>query len=68
MLRGKTTVIYGMGGAIDGARAAVTALVNPVALGRGRPLFPALGDRLALRLLKTRAFSSGVVGLRYEKA
>ena len=38
--------------------------VNPVVLGRGRPLFP--GDlELDLRLAETRAFGNGVVLLRY---
>ncbi|WP_106400301.1 dihydrofolate reductase family protein [Actinocorallia populi] len=38
--------------------------VNPVVLGRGRPLFP--GDvELDLRLVETRTFGNGVVLLRY---
>jgi dihydrofolate reductase len=40
--------------------------VHPVVLGRGRPLFPTLGHEVALRLVETRAFTSGVVLLRYE--
>ena len=40
--------------------------VNPVILGVGTPFFPALGDRIGLRLLETRRFGSGVVYLRYE--
>ena len=42
--------------------------VQPVILGAGRPFFPALEDRIGLRLLETRTFGSGVVYLRYEVA
>ena len=41
-------------------------VVHPVILGAGSPLFPALQDRIGLRLLETRTFESGVVSLRYE--
>ena len=40
--------------------------VHPVILGAGTPLFPALEDRIGLKLLETRTFGSGVVYLRYE--
>ena len=40
--------------------------VHPVILGAGTPFFPALVDRIGLKLLETRTFSSGVVYLRYE--
>jgi len=40
--------------------------VHPVILGAGTPFFPALEDRVALRLLETRTFGSGVVYVRYE--
>ena len=40
--------------------------VHPVILGAGRPFFPALEDRIRLRLLETRTFGSGAVYLRYE--
>jgi dihydrofolate reductase len=42
--------------------------VNPVVLGAGTPFFPPLEDRVALKLLETRTFGSGVVMLRYEAA
>src|SRR6266511_1034267 len=35
--------------------------VHPVILGAGTPLFPALDDRIGLKLLETRTFGSGVV-------
>ncbi len=41
-------------------------VVHPVILGAGTPLFPAIKDRIGLRLLETRTFGSGVVYLRYE--
>jgi dihydrofolate reductase len=40
-------------------------VVHPVILGGGTPLFPPLRERIALRLLDTRTFGSGVVCLRY---
>jgi dihydrofolate reductase len=43
-------------------------LVHPVILGSGTPLLPPLGARVALRLVETRAFDSGVVYLGYRPA
>ncbi len=40
--------------------------INPVVLGAGMPFFPALVDRIGLKLLETWTFGSGVVYLRYE--
>jgi dihydrofolate reductase len=40
--------------------------VLPVILGTGTPFFPALDDRIGLRLVESRTFGSGVVYLRYE--
>lgn len=40
--------------------------VHPIALGKGKPLFEDLEERLALRLMKTNTFRSGVVQLIYE--
>jgi dihydrofolate reductase len=42
--------------------------VHPVILGGGTPFFPALENRIGLKLLETRTFGSGVVYLRYETA
>jgi dihydrofolate reductase len=39
--------------------------VHPVVVGAGTPFFPALEDRIGLKLLETRTFPSGVVYLRY---
>lgn len=40
--------------------------IHPVALGRGKPLFENLEDRVRLRLIKASTFKSGVVQLIYE--
>jgi dihydrofolate reductase len=42
--------------------------VHPIALGRGKPLFEDLKERLELTLLKTNIFKSGVVQLIYKPA
>jgi dihydrofolate reductase len=41
-------------------------MVNPVVLGRGKPLFEDVREPLALRLLRTRTFRNGNVLLSYE--
>ena len=40
--------------------------VHPIALGKGKPLFEDLKERLSLKLIKTNTFKSGVVQLIYE--
>ena len=40
-------------------------VVHPVVLGSGTRFFPALADKIDLRLVETRTFGSGVVYLRY---
>ena len=40
--------------------------INPVLLGQGIPLFNDVKDRVALKLLASNVFSSGVVCLHYE--
>jgi dihydrofolate reductase len=40
--------------------------VHPVVLGGGKPLFKDLDERHKLKLLKTKAFNSGVVELHYQ--
>ena len=71
---GMDMVIFGSGsivstfaqlGLIDEYR----IIVNPVVLGRGKPLFKDIRDRINLRLLKTKTFSSnGNVILYYGQA
>ena len=43
-------------------------VVHPVVLGGGTPFFPPLERQLALRLVESRRFGSGVVYLRYAAA
>ncbi|MDR3577740.1 MAG: dihydrofolate reductase family protein [Anaerolineaceae bacterium] len=38
----------------------------PVILGSGKPMFPALHDKISLQLVETHQFSHGVVLLRYQ--
>ena len=68
---GKDMVIYGSGsivsaftqlGLIDDYR----IFVNPIILGTGKPLFKNLTERMALKLMKTKTFKSGVVLLHYN--
>jgi dihydrofolate reductase len=69
--RGKDLIILGssdlavtflQAGLLDEIR----ILINPIILGNGKPLFKGLKNKLALSLLKTRAFKSGNVLLYYE--
>jgi dihydrofolate reductase len=39
--------------------------VNPIVLGQGIPLFTDIKDKIKLKLLNTRPFSSGVTELNY---
>lgn len=41
--------------------------INPILLGRGRPMFGPADGRTPLRLAETRVFGNGVVLLRYER-
>jgi dihydrofolate reductase len=44
----------------------IRVLVNPIALGSGKPLFKGLDRQLKLKLLKTRVFHNGNILLYYE--
>ena len=41
-------------------------MVNPVVLGKGRPLFEGIDEKLKLKLIRTRVFRSGNVLLCYQ--
>lgn len=41
-------------------------MVDPVALGKGRSMFEGIGEKLALKLTKTRTFNNGKVYLCFE--
>jgi len=68
---GKDLFVFGSGnltanlarlGLIDEYR----LIINPVALGKGTPMFQGIAEKLKLKLLKTRVFDSGNVLLYYE--
>jgi dihydrofolate reductase len=42
--------------------------IHPVVLGRGKPMFRPLPNKINLQLVETRTFGSGVVLLKYENA
>jgi dihydrofolate reductase len=42
--------------------------VNPIVLGKGKPLFRDQSDMHRLRLLESKTYKNGVVGLRYGRA
>ena len=42
-------------------------LVHPVILGDGKPLFASLPSIVPLRLVYSKAYTNGVINLRYEK-
>jgi dihydrofolate reductase len=67
---GKDMVIFGSGtivsaltrlGLVDEYR----IIVNPVLIGDGKLMFTGLGEKLSLKLIKTKTLSSGVVILYY---
>jgi dihydrofolate reductase len=41
--------------------------VQPILLGTGRPIFPALNEAIRLKLVETHTFHTGVVYLRYQR-
>lgn len=41
--------------------------VNPILLGEGIPLFKNVNDRVKLKLLESKTFTSGVIALHYRK-
>ena len=41
-------------------------MVNPIALGEGKPLFAYLDEQLKLQLVDTRVFGNGNVLLTYQ--
>jgi len=42
--------------------------INPAAIGKGMEIFKNLDEKLNLKLVNTKTFSNGVVGLLYENA
>jgi dihydrofolate reductase len=70
---GKDMAVYGSGILVSAlARAGLIdeyrLIVNPVVLGRGKPLFQGFAERLSLVLLQATPLGSGNVLLRYRPA
>lgn len=68
---GKDMVIYGSGSIVSafmnlGLIDEYHLFVNPIVLGRGKPLFRDLNDKHKLKLTETKTFSNGVVLLHYR--
>ena len=68
---GKNMMIFGSGTIVEqltnlGLIDEYELMVNPVILRKGKPLFKDINDRVNLKLLKTKTFSSGVVLLQYQ--
>lgn len=68
---GKDIWLYGGAGLIktfirEGLIDVYRLSVHPIVLGAGKPLFEDLKDRIALKLIKTNVFRSGVVQLIYK--
>jgi dihydrofolate reductase len=40
--------------------------IEPIILGAGRPIYPALNQPLRLKLVDTHTFKTGIVYLRYQ--
>lgn len=41
--------------------------INPVILGQGKPLFENIQDKMNLKLIESKVFDSGVLGLTYHR-
>jgi len=68
---GKDMVIYGSASIVHtltnlGLIDEYQLLVHPVVLGSGKPLFKHIKERVNLKLIETKTFHSGVVGLYYQ--
>ena len=68
---GRNMVIYGSGSLVSvfmnlGLIDEYYIFVNPVVLGRGKPLFKDLNNQENLKLIETKPFSNGVVLLHYQ--
>jgi dihydrofolate reductase len=69
---GKDIVILGSGSVISafadlGLIDEYRIFVNPIILGEGKALFKDLTNKIKLKLIRTKTFSSGLVGLYYQQ-
>lgn len=70
-LPGKNMMIFGSGTIVEqltklGLIDEYQLMVNPVVLGKGKPLFKDTTGKINLKLVKTKTFKSGIVLLRYQ--
>jgi dihydrofolate reductase len=68
---GKNMMIFGSGTLVEqlthlGLIDEYQLMVNPVILGRGKPFFKDIKDRITLKLVQTKTFSNGIVLLHYQ--
>jgi dihydrofolate reductase len=71
-LTGKNMLIFGSGAIVQqfttlGLIDEYQLILNPVTLGRGKPLFSQSAGRLDLRLINSRAFCNGNILLHYQR-
>jgi len=71
-LEGKNILIFGSPGASHsllglGLIDEFWLFVNPILLGRGKPLFTGMNESINLRLAETKTFACGVIALHYAK-
>ena len=70
---GKNMMVFGSGTIVQeltnlGLLDEYQLMVNPVILAKGKPLFNDIKDRINLKLLDTKTFSSGFILLKYQPA
>lgn len=68
---GKNMMIFGSGTIVNqltklGLIDDYHLMVNPIVLGKGKPLFKDTPERINLKLVKTKTFNSGLVLLQYQ--
>ena len=68
---GKNMMIFGSGTIVEqlsnlGLIDEYQLMVNPVILGKGKPFFKDIKDRINLKLVKTKTFNNGIVLLQYQ--
>jgi dihydrofolate reductase len=70
-LSGKNMMIFGSGTLVEqltkmGLIDEFQLMMNPVVLGKGKPLFNNITDRMNLTLVSSKTFKSGLVLLQYQ--
>jgi len=68
---GKDIIIYGSGSIVSqlmklGLIDEFQIMINPVVLGKGKPLFQNIEEKSSMKLLNTRAFTGGSVLLNFQ--